>query len=71
MGFDEGVDILIGADSVGIIPVHCCNFGPEGQKSLIYYCAAGIMLARDMTLLMKNLKHVGLVKDFIRKIDTM
>ena len=71
LGFDEEVDILVGADSVGIIPVHCCNFGPTGQQSIVYYCAAGIMLAGDMTLLVANLQHVHLLKEFIRKIDTL
>jgi len=71
LGRDEEVDILLGADYVDIIPVHSCCFGPLGKRSLVYYCAAGVMLAGDLNVLCENLEHLGLLKQFIRKIDTM
>lgn len=65
------IDILLGADCIGIIPVHSCSFGPANNKSFVYYSAAGIMLTGDMNILKSNFNCLYLVKEFIHKIDNL
>lgn len=47
---DSGdVDILLGADSIHILPVQSCSFGKD-HISLFYYTCQGIMLVGDVII---------------------
>lgn len=65
---DDGVvDMLLGVDAAHILPVHSCRFGSVESPSLLYYCAAGVMLAGDVSVLVSNLKHLNMVKQTMEK----
>jgi hypothetical protein len=64
------VDVLLGVDYAHILPVHSCTFGLSDKPSMIYYCAAGVMLTGSVTSLVGNIPHLHLVKKFIDKFDS-
>ena len=69
LGDDGSVDLLLGVDNAHILPIQSCSFGFKSKPSLIYYCAAGVMLAGNIDVLKSNLPNLYLVKSFIEKFN--
>lgn len=69
-GNSNNIDILLGVNSADILPIHAVSFGVKGNKSLLYYSRAGILLCGQISLLQKNVEHLAYVKDLTDKFDS-
>ena len=63
------IEILLGADNAYVLPVQSCRFGSVDAPSLVYYCAAGVMLMGSSVNLAQNVPHLGLLEKLIKKFD--
>lgn len=66
LGDDGTVDVLLGVNYAHILPIQSCSFGID-ESSLFYHTCTGIMLAGRISVILRNLEHLSLLKNFIEK----